>query len=147
MYVYTVFATYFEAQFFDQSDKNSTIYVYAIFAVTFVTRPIGSWFFGRFADRRGRRAALTVSVSLMAACSLVIALVPGRSSIGVAAPVILILRRLVQGVATGGGDGTSAAYMSGAATPGRRGRFLRCAERSAAAGTSPARCRCALVAV
>lgn len=123
VYVYTVFASYFEAQFFDQADKNSTIYVYAIFAVTFVTRPIGSWFFGRFADRRGRRAALTVSVSLMAACSLVIALVPGRSSIGVAAPVILILSRLVQGFATGGEYGTSATYMSEAATRERRGFF------------------------
>jgi len=123
VYVYTVFATYFEAQFFDQSDKNSTIYVYAIFAVTFVTRPIGSWFFGRFADRRGRRAALTVSVSLMAACSLVIALVPSRSSIGLAAPAILILSRLVQGFATGGEYGTSATYMSEAATRERRGFF------------------------
>ena len=74
VYVYTVFATYFEAQFFDKADKNATVYVYAIFAVTFLTRPIGSWFFGRFADRRGRRAALTFSVSLMALCSLVIAL-------------------------------------------------------------------------
>ena len=78
----------------DKSDQNSTIYIYAIFAVTFITRPIGSWFFGRFADRRGRRAALTVSVSIMAACSLVIALVPSRSSIGMAAPIILIVCRL-----------------------------------------------------
>ena len=57
VYVYTVFATYFEKQFFDEADQNSTIYVYAIFAVTFLTRPVGSWFFGRYADRRGRRAA------------------------------------------------------------------------------------------
>lgn len=91
VYVYTVFATYFEDQFFDRADRNSTVYVYAIFAVTFVTRPVGSWFFGRFADRRGRRAALTFSVSLMAACSLIVALVPSRSSIGVAAPILLIL--------------------------------------------------------
>ncbi len=49
VYVYTVFATYFEDQFFDRADRNSTVYVYAIFAVTFVTRPVGSWFFGRFA--------------------------------------------------------------------------------------------------
>lgn len=76
VYVYTVFATYFEDQFFDRADRNSTVYVYAIFAVTFVTRPVGSWFLGRFADRRGRRAALTFSVSLMAACSLIVALVP-----------------------------------------------------------------------
>lgn len=123
VYVYTVFATYFEHQFFDKADQNSTIYVYAIFAVTFLTRPIGSWYFGRFADRRGRRAALTVSVSMMAACSLVIALVPSRSSIGIAAPIILILSRLVQGFATGGEYGTSATYMSEAATRERRGFF------------------------
>lgn len=123
VYVYTVFATYFESQFFDKSDQNSTIYIYAIFAVTFVTRPIGSWFFGRFADRRGRRAALTVSVSIMAACSLLIALVPSRSTIGMAAPIILIICRLVQGFATGGEYGTSATYMSEAATRERRGFF------------------------
>ena len=54
VYVYTVFATYFEAQFFDTADTNSTLYIYAIFAVTFVMRPLGAWFFGRYADRRGR---------------------------------------------------------------------------------------------
>src|SRR6478736_6521065 len=123
VYIYTVFAAYFENQFFDSADKNSTIYIYGIFAVTFVMRPIGSWFFGRFADRRGRRAALTFSVSLMAACSMVVALVPARSSIGIAAPIVLILARLVQGFATGGEYGTSATYMSEAATRERRGFF------------------------
>ncbi|WP_328387481.1 MFS transporter [Nocardia sp. NBC_00416] len=123
VYVYTVFASYFEGHFFDSADKNSTVYVYAIFAVTFLMRPVGSWFFGRYADRRGRRAALTFSVSLMAACSLVIAIVPGRETIGVGAAVILILCRLVQGFATGGEYGASATYMSEAATRERRGFF------------------------
>ncbi|OZF41199.1 alpha-ketoglutarate transporter [Rhodococcus sp. 14-2483-1-1] len=123
VYVYTVFATYFENQFFDSADKNSTIYVYGIFAVTFLMRPVGSWFFGRYADRRGRRAALTFSVSMMAACSMVIAFTPGRESIGVWAAVILILCRLVQGFATGGEYGASATYMSEAATRERRGFF------------------------
>lgn len=123
VYIYTVFASYFEGQFFDESEKNSTIYVAAIFAVTFLMRPVGSWFFGRFADRRGRRAALTFSVTLMAACSMVIALVPSQASIGIAAPAILILARLVQGFATGGEYGTSATYMSEAATRERRGFF------------------------
>ncbi|MDJ0427674.1 MFS transporter [Rhodococcus fascians] len=123
VYVYTVFATYFENQFFDSADKNSTIYVYGIFAVTFLMRPVGSWFFGRYADRNGRRAALTFSVSLMAACSMVIAFTPGRESIGVWAAVILILCRLVQGFATGGEYGASATYMSEAATRERRGFF------------------------
>jgi MHS family alpha-ketoglutarate permease-like MFS transporter len=123
VYVYTVFASYFEGQFFDESEKNSTVYIYAIFAITFVMRPVGSWFFGRFADRRGRRAALTVSVSLMAACSMVVAVVPSQAAIGMAAPVILILARLLQGFATGGEYGTSATYMSEAATRERRGFF------------------------
>ncbi|AMO59879.1 arabinose efflux permease family protein [Mycolicibacterium phlei] len=123
VYIYTVFAPYFESQFFDESEKNSTVYVYAIFAITFVMRPVGSWFFGRFADRRGRRAALTVSVTVMAACSMVVALVPSQAHIGAAAAVILILARLVQGFATGGEYGTSATYMSEAATRERRGFF------------------------
>jgi MHS family alpha-ketoglutarate permease-like MFS transporter len=123
VYVYTVFASYFENKFFDEADENSTVYIYAIFAITFVMRPVGSWFFGRYADRRGRRAALTFSVSLMAACSMVVALIPGRASIGMAAPIILILARLVQGFATGGEYGTSATYMSEAATRERRGFF------------------------
>jgi MHS family alpha-ketoglutarate permease-like MFS transporter len=123
VYVYTVFASYFEGQFFDESEKNSTVYVYAIFAITFVMRPVGSWFFGRYADRRGRRAALTVSVSLMALCSAVVALVPSQGAIGAAAPIVLILARLVQGFATGGEYGTSATYMSEAATRERRGFF------------------------
>ncbi|MGK2867263.1 MAG: MFS transporter [Mycobacterium sp.] len=123
VYIYTVFASYFEGQFFDESEKNSTLYVYAIFAVTFLMRPVGSWFFGRYADRRGRRAALTFSVSVMAACSMVIALVPSQATIGIGAPIILILARLVQGFATGGEYGTSATYMSEAATRERRGFF------------------------
>ena len=86
-------------------------------------RPVGSWYFGRFADRHGRRAALVVSITLMAGCSFVIAVMPTRATIGAFAAVILILCRLVQGFATGGEYGTSATYMSEAATRGRRGFF------------------------
>ncbi|HYG06741.1 MAG TPA: MFS transporter [Stenotrophomonas sp.] len=121
VYVYSVFATYFESQFFSKEDKNATIYVWAIFAVTFLMRPIGAWYFGRFADRYGRRLALTVSVSVMATCSFIVAVTPGVATIGGAAAMILLLARLVQGFATGGEYGTSATYMSEAAIPGRRG--------------------------
>lgn len=121
VYVYSVFAVYFESKFFSPDDKNATLYVWAIFAMTFLMRPIGAWYFGRFADRRGRRLALTVSVTLMAACSFVIAITPSVATIGVAAPLILLLARLVQGFATGGEYGASATYMSEAAVPGRRG--------------------------
>ncbi|OYN96981.1 MHS family alpha-ketoglutarate permease-like MFS transporter [Propionibacteriaceae bacterium ES.041] len=123
VYTYTVFATYFESSFFDPADKNSQIYVYAVFAVTFVMRPVGSWYFGRFADRHGRRTALTISVSVMAAASFVIACLPTRDTIGVWAAVLLMFCRLIQGFATGGEYGTSATYMSEAATRERRGFF------------------------
>src|SRR3954462_3508530 len=73
VYVYTVFASYFEAQFFAKDDPNSTGYIYAIFAVTFIMRPVGAWFFGRFADRRGRKAALMLSISIMSGCSFLVA--------------------------------------------------------------------------
>src|SRR4051795_2491569 len=89
VYVYTVFAPYFEAQFFDKNDSNSTLYIYAIFAVTFVMRPVGSWFFGRYADRRGRKAALVFSVSVMSSCSFLVAIMPTREVIGYWAAVIL----------------------------------------------------------
>lgn len=121
VYVYSVFAVYFESKFFLPGDPNATLYVWAIFAVTFLMRPIGAWYFGRFADRHGRRLALTVSVTVMATCSFLIAITPTVATIGVAAPIILLLARLVQGFATGGEYGTSATYMSEAAMPGRRG--------------------------
>src|SRR4029079_2432130 len=121
VYVYTVFASYFEKQFFDENDTNSTVYIYAIFAVTFVMRPVGSWFFGRYADRRGRKAALMLSITVMSSCSFLVAVMPTRDIIGYWAAVILVLARLVQGFATGGEYGTSATYMSEAATANRRG--------------------------
>jgi len=121
VYVYSVFAVYFESQFFSAADKNSTMYVWAIFAATFLMRPIGAWYFGRFADRYGRRLALTVSVTVMAGCSFLIAITPTASQIGIWAAVILLFARLLQGFATGGEYGTSATYMSEAAIPGRRG--------------------------
>lgn len=123
VYVYTVFASYFETHFFGGDEPNAGVYTMAIFAVTFLMRPIGSWYFGRFADRHGRRPALVFSVSLMAAASLIIAVAPTAATVGSGAVVILVLCRLLQGFATGGEYGTSATYMSEAATPERRGFF------------------------
>lgn len=123
VYAYTVFVPYFEAQFFDPADTNSTVYAYAVFAITFLMRPLGSWWFGRYADRRGRRSALTLSVTVMAGASLLIALLPTRSTAGAWAAAGLVLLRLVQGFATGGEYGTSATYMSEAATREGRGFF------------------------
>jgi MHS family alpha-ketoglutarate permease-like MFS transporter len=123
VYVFAVFGVYFAPVFFGGNEPNAGIYTAAIFAVTFIMRPVGSWFFGVFADRRGRRPALMAGILLMAAGSMVIAIIPGKSAIGPWAVVILVLCRLVQGFATGGEYGTSATYMSEAATRERRGFF------------------------
>ncbi len=95
----------------------------AIFAVGFLMRPIGSLLMGRYADRHGRRAALTLSITVMAGGSLIIACTPSYESIGIMAPIILVLARLLQGLSLGGEYGTSATYLSEMASSGRRGFY------------------------
>ncbi|MFT4161001.1 MFS transporter [Shinella zoogloeoides] len=121
VYVYSVFASSFEHHFFSPEDTNANIYIWAIFALTFLMRPVGSWYFGRFADRYGRRTALTLSVTIMSICSFAIAITPTQLTIGGFAAVILIVCRLIQGFATGGEYGTSATYLTEAAVPRHRG--------------------------
>jgi len=94
-----------------------------VFAVGFVMRPVGAWVMGIYADRRGRKAGLTLSVTLMCLGSLAIAVTPGYASIGAAAPTILIIARLVQGLSVGGEYGASATYLSEMAGRNRRGFF------------------------
>lgn len=123
-YVYSAFAVYFSAEFFPKGDPTSQLLnTAAIFAVGFLMRPIGSMLMGRYADRHGRRAALTLSITIMAAGSLIIACTPSYSSIGVLAPIILVLARLLQGLSLGGEYGTSATYLSEMASSGRRGFY------------------------
>ncbi len=86
-------------------------------------RPIGGWLFGHFADIYGRRIALATSVLLMCFGSLVIAITPTYASVGVAAPLILLFARLVQGLSLGGEYGTSATYLSEMAHPEHRGFY------------------------
>ncbi|MGK4566796.1 MFS transporter [Flavobacterium sp. 3HN19-14] len=94
-----------------------------IFAVGFLMRPIGGWLFGSLADRSGRKFSMTLSVLLMSLGSLLIALTPSYNSIGVLAPVLLLVARLLQGLSVGGEYGTSATYLSEMATDKRRGFF------------------------
>ncbi|MEU9225591.1 MFS transporter [Streptomyces massasporeus] len=123
-YAYTAFSVYFASVFFPAGDQTAQLLnTAAVFAVGFLMRPIGGWVLGRYADRRGRRAALTLSVTLMAAGSLIVALTPSYGSIGVAAPVLLVAARLLQGLSVGGEYSTSATYMSEVASPGRRGYY------------------------
>lgn len=123
-YVYSAFAVYFSAEFFPKGDPTiQLLNTAAIFAVGFLMRPIGSLLMGRYADRHGRRAALTLSITIMASGSLIIACTPGYSTIGVLAPIILIFARLLQGLSLGGEYGTSATYLSEMASSGRRGFY------------------------
>ncbi|QYR22364.1 MFS transporter [Paenibacillus sp. sptzw28] len=123
-YVYAAFAVYFSAEFFPKGDQTSQLLnTAAIFAVGFLMRPIGSLLLGRYADRHGRRAALTLSITVMAGGSLIIACTPSYGSIGVLAPIILVLARLLQGLSLGGEYGTSATYLSEMASSGRRGFY------------------------
>jgi MHS family alpha-ketoglutarate permease-like MFS transporter len=86
-------------------------------------RPVGGWVMGRYADRRGRRAALSLSVLLMCGGSLLIAVTPSYATIGVAAPLLLVLARLLQGLSVGGEYGASATYLSEMAGRRRRGFY------------------------
>ncbi|MBD2721268.1 MFS transporter [Hymenobacter armeniacus] len=121
-YAYSAFALYFAPIFFPNGDATAKLLnTAAIFAVGFLMRPIGAWLLGAYADRHGRRAALLLSVRLMAGGSLLIAATPGHARIGVAAPALLLLARLVQGISVGGEYGTSATYLSEMAGVRHRG--------------------------
>jgi MHS family alpha-ketoglutarate permease-like MFS transporter len=123
-FVYAWFAIYFAATFFPAHDATAQLLSTAVvFAIGFLMRPLGGWVLGLYADRRGRRAALTLSVSLMSVGSLAIAFNPGYEAIGIAAPVLLVLARVTQGLSLGGEFGTSASYLTEVADARRRNFF------------------------
>jgi len=123
-HVYTTFSIYFAASFFPRENRTvQLLSAAAVFAIGFLLRPVGSWLIGLYADRHGRRSALTLSVALMCAGSLAIGLCPTYPQIGMAAPLVLLLARLVQGFSLGGEYGASAVYLSEIAKPGHRGFF------------------------
>ena len=112
-YVYSAFSLYFAKVFFPPASQTAQLLnAAAVFAVGFLMRPVGGWLMGRYADRHGRRAALSVSVMVMCFGSLMIAVTPGYARIGVAAPILLVVARLLQGLSVGGEYGASATYLS-----------------------------------
>lgn len=123
-YAYAAFTLYFAPHFFPSGDRTAQLLGAAgVFAVGFLMRPIGAWLMGVYADRHGRKSGLTLSVSLMCAGSLLIAVTPGYEAIGVAAPALLVVARLMQGLSIGGEYGASATYLSEMAGRNRRGFF------------------------
>jgi MHS family alpha-ketoglutarate permease-like MFS transporter len=123
-YVYSAFTLYFAPAFFPAGDRTAQLLsAAAVFAVGFVMRPIGAWLMGIYADRKGRKAGLSLSVALMCAGSLLIAVTPGYARIGAWAPALLVLARMMQGLSVGGEYGASATYLSEAAGRERRGFY------------------------
>ncbi|KQV38862.1 MFS family transporter [Massilia sp. Root335] len=123
-YIYSFCALYFSSAFFPKGNPTTQLLNTAgIFAAGFLMRPIGGWLFGRVADRYGRRNAMMISVLMMCGGSLMIAALPTYATIGTAAPFLLLVARLFQGLSVGGEYGTSATYMSEVAQAGRKGFF------------------------
>ena len=121
-FAYAAFTVYFAPVFFPEGSSTAQLLATAaIFAVGFLMRPIGAWVMGVYSDRKGRKAGLTLSVSLMCAGSLIIAITPGYATIGVLAPALLLLARMMQGLSVGGEYGSSATYLSEMATARHRG--------------------------
>lgn len=123
-YAYAAFSIYFSASFFPKGDQTAQLLNTAgVFALGFFMRPIGGWLFGRLADKHGRKQSMALSVLLMSGGSLLIACTPSYASIGLAAPALLLIARLLQGLSVGGEYGVSATYLSEMATQRRRGFY------------------------
>ena len=119
---YAIFAPFFAPQFFSPTDKTAALLAaLAIFAVGFLLRPLGGLYFGRLADRKGRRYAMVVSMTVTAAGCLVIAISPSHAAIGILAPILLVIGRLAQGFGLGGEIGASYTFLVESAPTSRRG--------------------------
>ncbi|WP_407167942.1 MFS transporter [Bradyrhizobium sp. ORS 111] len=105
------------------SDLNALLLTTALFGAGFVMRPIGGLVLGYFGDRKGRKAAMTLGMALMALAVAMLALAPTYATAGIAAPLIVLVARLLQGFSVGGEFGTSTAYLIEAAPPGRTGFY------------------------
>lgn len=124
-YAYSFLATYFSVQIFPKSESGLTALLdaFAVFAVGFFMRPVGGLLMGAVADRVGRKAALTLTILLMGAGSLLMAVLPTYDQVGVLAPVLLVVARLVQGLSIGGEFAASTTFLVESAPPKRRGLF------------------------
>ncbi len=96
---------------------------FSVFAVGYIARPVGAVVFGRLADRRGRRTTLIAVITMMGVATVLIGLMPTYATVGVVAPVLLVLARLTQGLSVGGEFPASSSYLVEIAPPGRRGRY------------------------
>jgi len=123
--VYGFYATAIAATFFPTDSAFASLMLsLATFGAGFLMRPLGAIFLGAYIDRHGRRQGLIVTLGLMAVGTLLIAVVPGYASIGVAAPILVLIGRLLQGFSAGVELGGVSVYLAEIATPGRKGFFV-----------------------
>ncbi len=121
-FVYASFALYFADAFFPGGNPTTQLMNTAgIFAVGFLMRPVGGWVLGRAADRHGRKSALTLTVTMMSAAALLIAVAPTYAQAGYAGALVLLFARLLQGMSIGGEYAASATYLTEASDRTRRG--------------------------
>ncbi len=122
--VYGLFAVTIGKQFFPvESESGRLLLALATFGVGFVMRPLGGVLLGAYADRRGRKAALTLTIAIMALGTAMIGLTPSYAQIGIAAPLLIVLARLLQGLSAGGEMGAATTYLVELAPRGKRGFF------------------------
>jgi MFS transporter, MHS family, proline/betaine transporter len=120
--IYSTLATYIADQFFPSGDETAALLsTFAVFAAAFFMRPLGGFFFGPLGDRIGRQRVLALVIILMSGSTFIIGLVPSYDSIGVAAPLLLLLLRCVQGFSAGGEYGSGACYLAEFAPDKNRG--------------------------
>lgn len=133
---YAVFAIYLAAALFDEADKTSALLsTFAVFAVGFVTRPVGGVLFGMLTDRIGRRAVLVITMVMTAVSSVLVGLIPSYDRIGAWSSVSLLIVRLVQGLGHGGESAAAFAYVSEIAPAARRGLWSSSVFTGVSAGT------------
>ncbi len=134
-YLYGTLAVIIGKQFFSNLDPTSqTIFSLLAFAAGFIVRPFGAIFFGRLGDMIGRKYTFLVTILIMGLSTFVVGILPNYASIGVAAPVILILLRMLQGLALGGEYGGAATYVAEHAPHGKRGAFTSWIQTTATLG-------------
>jgi MHS family alpha-ketoglutarate permease-like MFS transporter len=122
--VYATFSIYFATQIFPAENESlAFVGTFATYALAFFFRPLGGMLLGRFADLRGRKQAMLLTITLMAGGSLVIAILPTYAAVGWLAPILLLLARIAQGMSLGGEVSNASAYLAEIAPPERRGRY------------------------
>lgn len=124
-YAYSFLAIYFASEVFPESESGLTdlLNTFAIFAIGFFFRPLGGLLMGAVADRVGRKSALTLTIVMMGVGSLIIAVMPTHQQVGVLAPAILVVARIIQGLSVGGEFAASTTFLVESAPPNRRGLF------------------------